>query len=203
MDEAVRFTDIAIIFATLLGPVLAVQAQKWLEHRREVTDRRMAIFRTLMTTRATQLARAHVEALNATPIEFYGRKRALTKIIEAWRLYNEHMNRGHQMDIQVWMNRRDDLYAELLQLMGSYLGYSFDKIQIRTEIYNPVGHSKDESQKEIIRDGLAKLLSSQQPLQMDVKGFPVDPVIREVDIEIRRLLLAWLRMQLDDSKNGG
>lgn len=36
MDWDVRFTDIAIICATVLGPNLAVQAQKLLERRREV-----------------------------------------------------------------------------------------------------------------------------------------------------------------------
>jgi hypothetical protein len=69
---AFKFTDVAIVVATLLGPILAVQAQKWLERDRVVRDRRLQVFRTLMTTRAMNLSPAHVEALNAVPVEFYG-----------------------------------------------------------------------------------------------------------------------------------
>jgi hypothetical protein len=56
---------------TLLGPVLAVQAQRWVEGFREKKARRLTVFRTLMATRALNLSTAHVEALNAVPIDFY------------------------------------------------------------------------------------------------------------------------------------
>ncbi len=36
MDWSVKVTDLAIIVATLLGPVFAVQAQVWLERGREL-----------------------------------------------------------------------------------------------------------------------------------------------------------------------
>jgi hypothetical protein len=75
IDWTFRVGELAIVFATLLGPVLAVQAQKWIERAREKTQRKIAIFRTLMATRATFLSPAHVEALNAIPIEFYGNKK--------------------------------------------------------------------------------------------------------------------------------
>jgi hypothetical protein len=48
--------DLAIVFATLLGPILAVQAQKFVEQRREQNHRRVAIFRALMMTRAAVLS---------------------------------------------------------------------------------------------------------------------------------------------------
>lgn len=41
----IKPADAAIVFATLVGPILAVQAQKWLERRRIVDDRRREIFR--------------------------------------------------------------------------------------------------------------------------------------------------------------
>jgi len=72
--------EAAIVFATLLGPV---QAQKWIERARERTQRKIAIFRTLMATRAAFLSPAHVEALNGVPIEFYGNR----KIVNSWKEY--------------------------------------------------------------------------------------------------------------------
>jgi hypothetical protein len=71
MDWTVKTGDLAIVIATLLGPILAVQAQKWIERSRERQQRRVAVFRVLMTTRAALLSPAHVEALNIVPVEFY------------------------------------------------------------------------------------------------------------------------------------
>ena len=72
-DWNIKITDIAIVFAT----ILAVQAQKYLEKGGEIKQRRAWLFRTLMATRATTLSPAHVEALNAVPIEFYGKDQKL------------------------------------------------------------------------------------------------------------------------------
>lgn len=50
--------------AIVLGLILAVQAQKWIERATEERKERMLIFRTLMRTRANVLSREHVAALN-------------------------------------------------------------------------------------------------------------------------------------------
>jgi hypothetical protein len=77
--------DAAIVFATIAGPVLAVQAQKWLEKSRAINDRRNQIFRVLMATRAAMLSPGFVEALNAVPVEFYGTRGKLKQINEKWK----------------------------------------------------------------------------------------------------------------------
>ena len=58
------FNDVLLMSATLLGPVLAVQAQKYIERWRDANIRRDRIFKSLMATRATRLAPQHIEALN-------------------------------------------------------------------------------------------------------------------------------------------
>jgi hypothetical protein len=83
--------DIAIIFATLLGPVLAVQAQKWVERGRERQQRRLHLFRVLMTTRRAPLSPTHVEALNMVPIEFHGRRKTFVEVVNSWKEYIEHL----------------------------------------------------------------------------------------------------------------
>jgi hypothetical protein len=88
--EPITWADASIVFATLGGPVLAVQAQKWLERRRSVDERRHAIFRTLMATRAAMLSGEHVQAFNAVPVEFYGSKGKLKQINTAWKTYLHH-----------------------------------------------------------------------------------------------------------------
>jgi Family of unknown function (DUF6680) len=54
-----------MVTAMLLGPILAVQIQKFLEARRELRRTRMNLFHTLMQTRGNRLDPAHVQALNS------------------------------------------------------------------------------------------------------------------------------------------
>jgi hypothetical protein len=60
-----KASDCAIVAATLMGPVLAVQAQKWVEWATDRRRRRFSIFNTLMVTRGTRLDFDHVRALNS------------------------------------------------------------------------------------------------------------------------------------------
>jgi hypothetical protein len=59
-----------MVVAVLLGPILAIQAEKFLHSRRERRQRKLEVFRTLMANRAAGLSPAHVEALNRIDIEF-------------------------------------------------------------------------------------------------------------------------------------
>jgi hypothetical protein len=62
--------DWSIIGATILGPILAVQAQKWVEIIRERRGRKLWIFHTLMATRAARTSTEHVQALNMIDLIF-------------------------------------------------------------------------------------------------------------------------------------
>jgi hypothetical protein len=189
-DWTIKITDIAIIFATILGPIFAVQAQKYLEKGREIKQRRAWLFRTLMATRATTLSATHVEALNAIPIEFYGNDKKLKEIINKWKAYLDHLNKN--AEAPGWGEKRIELLVDLLHTMADFLGYEFNTVEIANEIYSPKGHAAIETDQEIIRKGLALLLSGQLSLPMEVKSFPSDPTALKEQEELRRLLLSWL-----------
>jgi len=181
--------NFAIICATLLGPVLAVQTQKWLESHRAIKERRLAIFRTLMATRAANLSPVHVEALNAVPVEFYGTTKKLKAINDAWKLYLDH----HIVDgpvTEVWVNAKQDLFMELLHLISQYLGYSFSKAQIKRDIYSPRAHSNFETDQAIIRQGIVALLKGDFALPVAVKEFPETETTLEFQEILRRLVEA-------------
>ncbi len=189
-DWNLKITDIAITFATLLGPILAVQAQKWLERKREIKQRRAWIFRTLMATRATTLSPVHVEALNAIPIEFYGSSKGLKAIINKWKTYLDHLKKSPEN--QGWEQERSKFLVDLLQEMAGYLGYEFNTVEIANEVYIPTGHAWAQTDQDIIRRGLAQLLSGQLALPMEVKSFPTDQDAVTEQEELRKLLLRWL-----------
>ena len=70
IDYTVNLTDLAIVSATIFGPIFAVQVQKAVERWRAESNRRDGIFKTLMATRATRLAPTHIQTLNMINIEF-------------------------------------------------------------------------------------------------------------------------------------
>ena len=67
-----RIADVLIVIAVILGPILAVQAQKMIEAWRNKREKRITVFRVLMATRGTPISPHHVEALNLIDIEFAG-----------------------------------------------------------------------------------------------------------------------------------
>ena len=163
-------TDFILICATILGPVFAVQAQKFLERGHEKDGRRLAIFRTLMATRAAPLSTVHVEALNAIPVDFYGKESSLKEINEAWQLYFDHLN-VKPID-EVWMDRRKVLFIDPLYLLAKFLRYSFSKAELQRNIYSPTAHGDLEEDQTMIRRGLVKLLKGEINLPLAIREVP-------------------------------
>ena len=192
MDYAIKFSDLAIIFATLLGPILAVQAQKWIERRNGLTNRRIVIFRTLMANRGTELAPANVEALNAVPIEFHGRNKNLKKIVEAWKIYLDHLSQPI-VSGEIWYQKRRELLFDLIHPMSILLGYKFSRREIANDVYIPKMYGDVESENTIIRQGLANIFSGSKSIPLDIRSFPSDPTILANQIAIQTSLLEWLR----------
>jgi len=162
---------LAIVFATLFGPVLAVQTQVWLGKRRAEEDRRRSIFHTLMRTRGAPMSPEHVNALNAIPIEFYG----VARITSAHKALITHLNTRQPDNAKAWIDRRIDLEMDLLNKMGDELGYTFDVATLKSEFYMPVGHATIENEQTTIRQAMAKILGGEGGIPIEVKKFPGDP----------------------------
>lgn len=189
LDYTIKATDLAIIAATLLGPVLAVQAQKWLERGRAVRERRDMIFRTLMATRAAMLSPEHIAAFNAVPVEFYGSGGKLKAINDAWKLFLDH-HIEQQPSYEVWAQKRLDLFIDLLHLVSSFLGYGFSRAQLARDIYSPKAHGELENEQTIIRKGFVRLFNGEAALPMAVTEFPAtaDEETLEAQAALQKLL---------------
>lgn len=173
------FLEVITILAIALGPVLAVQSQKWIERRRASSERKLQIFKTLMTTRARATSYEHVVALNMIDLEFRGKD--YSEIRESWKLYRNHLNSppmkegssSSEKDSlgEVWNEKCIRLQVELLEKMGGSLGYKFDKVELEKDIYIPVAHDKLEREQEEIRQGAIDVLSGKKPLKVQ-SAFP-------------------------------
>jgi hypothetical protein len=170
----VTLSDAAIVFATLAGPVLAVQAQKWVERASMRKRRRVWIFETLMATRATTLAQNHVEALNSISLAFYGSEKGIREIVEAWKEYLRHLNDTSMIstDPGVWGAKRTDLFVDLMHEMSKFLGYKFTKVELRQEVYLPKAHWDWEADQAEIRRGTIAMLKGEVVFPVHIVGVP-------------------------------
>jgi hypothetical protein len=179
--------EIISIIAIIVGPILAVQIQKFLERNRENKNRKVQIFKSLMATRGSVLSSTHVEALNRIDLEFSDNKK-YKKVIDAWKEYFDNLsNRAKsEADLKIWAARNEELLANLLFEMGNSLGFSFDKVLIKRNIYNPQAYANIEMENDLIRKGVLQLLSGESSL-------PVTSIIDEESLakqkELQDLLL--------------
>jgi len=165
--------EILTIIAILIGPIISVQIQKYLERTRTDLNRKLDVFKTLMATRGSSLSYQHVEALNRIDLEFSNNKKYV-KIIEAWKEYFDNLSKHDQTkeELVVWGARNEELLANLLYEMALPLHYKFDKVLIKRNIYSPVGHANIELENNIIRKGLMNLMKGEI-------AFPVQVIIPE------------------------
>jgi hypothetical protein len=182
--------DGLLIAATVLGPILAVQAQKFVERATEKRHRKVRIFETLMATRATRISLEHVQALNTIDLMFNkGRfpKPKEKAVITAWRTHLDNLNQSSGPDeasIKAWGERCFDSFIELMMAMSLALGYDFDPVQVRRGAYLPRGHFDTETTLREIQQGFAKVLGGQQAIAMNVVGFPVDKDAAQLQAKI-------------------
>jgi hypothetical protein len=156
----------AVVFATLLGPVLAVQAQKWLETLRDAKARKRALFKTLMAHRSVMVSPMFVEALNQIDLEFHRDR----KVIEAWRSLLDHLTTPGEGKQSGWEDDRDKYLTDLLYELSISLGYKFDRVQIRKGFYHPIAHNKLEEQQNRIRETLISTLSGENAVKVEIAG---------------------------------
>lgn len=194
-------SDWVMVFVVLAAPLLAVQAQKFIERMREKRQRKLAIFFQLMATRATRVAPQHVQALNMIDIEFYGRKifrfryqnRKEKKVSETWKEYHDHLNQPYKEDeFKLWVKRNNELFTDLLYEMAISLGFDFDKVQLKRGVYFPRAHDEQELAQLIIRDNLVKILTGDKALPMEIVSFPVSEEALDKQNKVQDSLLEYL-----------
>lgn len=196
MDQ-LRTVDWLTLAAIVLGPIFAVQVQQFLDRRRELKSRRLGVFHTLMATRAARVSQQHVEALNMIDIEFSGRRafgnRVQTSseksVTNAWKSYSDHLNHKYaNSELERWVQDGDKLFAKLLFELSRALGYDFDEVELRRNVYSPVAHGQLAAQEASIRENLQRLLSNQSGLAVVVypppekRTEPVEPAPDSVDV---------------------
>lgn len=164
-------SDKCMIGAVLLGPILAVQVQKIIEHLTEKKNRKKQVFSILMATRATPMAPLHVEALNRIDIDFYDDK----KVKAAWNKLRDNFNhypKPEEEDFKIksnsWAEKSVEFFNDLLNEMANSLGYKFDAVDLKRGSYYPKGHGDLEDENYKMRQALLKILSGKESFPIKV-----------------------------------
>ena len=159
-----EITDILTITAIILGPVLAVQIEKILQRNRATREGKDSIFKILMATRGYVLSYEHVEALNRIDLEFSGNKK-YSRVISSWKEYFDNLSQQVSADaVTHWSARNEELLSNLLFEMGNSLGYDFDKVLIKRNIYSPIAHDTIEREQQAVRRGVLAVLSGDKSI---------------------------------------
>jgi hypothetical protein len=175
---------IVIAGATIAGPILAVQAQKWIERATERRTARRQIFHALMANRATRMNDDFVRALNLIDLVFNPRRFGGSKdraVINAWRsLFGELQQGGDPRnaspaDAKAWAQRVDDKLVAMLSAMSAALGYQFSDEELRRGIYYPRGRVELEETQLAVLHNLRQLLEGRLAIPMKVTDFPSSP----------------------------
>jgi hypothetical protein len=201
----VTISDELLIAATVLGPILAVQAQKWVERWRDYRGRKLWVFQTLMATRGSRLVSDHVRALNMIDLLFYGRRRfgrhwpsaTEQEVLDKWKEYLDELyvpwdETSGQSANEARLANRDKLFVDLLVALGADVGYKFDRVQLKKGSYFPTAHGTEYQEQQELRRLAIKLLNGEYPLRMDVVKFPSDPATAKAILEVQQRLGAAL-----------
>jgi hypothetical protein len=123
------------IAALILGPILALLAQRGLDWLREKEERQKKLYFTMMATRAQWLSNEHVQAVNSIDVVFATHK----NIRDLWKKCLDHVAKDE--NLEGWADTLTDLRADLYQAIGNKLGYKYTTDYIKRGIYFPKQHS--------------------------------------------------------------
>lgn len=166
-------SDWLMIFAVLTGPIVAVRLTRYLDNKKEIRERKIAIFKTLMATRAYAVSWDHVMTLNKIDLEFDKSNKKEREVIDAWKEYLDLLG-NKDISGTAWNVKKVDLLVELLHKMAKVLDYDFDKTHIKNSSYSPVAHGKLEDEQSALRQGVIDVLEGKRVLPMHITNWPTD-----------------------------
>lgn len=177
--NVIGVSDCGIIFATLLGPVFAVQIQSFKDavnqdkdnkdkERKEILNIRRGVFRQLMAYRANPVDNYFVQALNVVPVDFQG----VIEVENAYNAYIKQLGISPAENQSAWDEQCNDKRAFMLQEIAKSLGYNFNIDDIKRNRYISQGMVNKLVMQEQIIEKVHEILNNKALLP--VMSFNVD-----------------------------
>lgn len=187
MDKTSIVLTIITIIAIIVGPIAALWVQRILDEGRDARNRKLWVFKTLMSFRATSLSPTFVQALNLIDVEFDGKSEKEKAVRNAWKVLLDHFGDLGGPTLPDNANDKSiNLTTNLLMAMGKCLGYDFDEVHVKKGAYYPRGLGNVEEEQHALRRGVLDVLSGKRRLPIGVfeDKFPEITLRSEVTKEI-------------------
>lgn len=159
---------LAIVAATIIGPLSAVLITLWHQARAQRYERRLNIFRSLMQWRGNWLHPEWVSALNLVPVEFAGRR----DIIQSFNaMIDKLCDKGFAAEgdeLREAYNRAEAVFVELIQKIARKLRIDLSDLDLRTRLYAPSGWWKEQQLLQAIRSDTALVLKGERAITVRV-----------------------------------
>lgn len=156
--------DWITVAAIVLGPILALSAQRALDALREKRKQRLQLYFTAMSWRGFWLHQDSVRALNSIDTVFDKKKDKPVR--DAWEAVVKHANTKRPLDSdqpgqQAWDQKLFDSRVDLYQILGRNVGYEHSIDYIKHQTYIPQLYGDAELELMAIRKGFAKAITEQ------------------------------------------
>lgn len=163
------YLGIAVVVATLLGPVFAVFVTRQIDEVRQRKARQLEVFRSLMAARRVPASPERVRALNLVEIEFYG----IRAVEDAHRVLMIHINTLAPLPPN-WEDTHRKLTTKLLSEMATALGYNLQQLDVLDGGYWPQRLADIETEQLQVRKSLLEVLTGRRPIIVAPAG-PTPP----------------------------
>jgi hypothetical protein len=167
MDEvqlAQIYLPIAVVIATLIGPVLAVVVTRYVDAKRQKSSRKLDLFRILMSNRKTRLSPDLISALNVIEVDFWDSPTVLQAFQNLMKHFASNTNEPG------WGDRHNTLFTRLLYAIGKNVGYSIEQLDILEGGYLPIATVDREEQQAAIGSALRLVLEGRRSISVDLSG---------------------------------
>lgn len=155
---------VAIILATIIGPLSAVIITLWHQSRAQRYERRLNIFRSLMQWRANWLHHEWVSALNLIPVEFAGHRDIIHSFNAMIDKLCDKGFAGEGDELREAYNRAETVFVELVQKLARKLKIDLSDLDLRTRLYAPSGWWKEQQLLQAIRSDTALVLRGEKAI---------------------------------------
>lgn len=164
--------DWAVVFATLVGPILAVLVTLWAQARDNRRRNRMELFSNMMRSRRNPTAIEFVGSLNLVPVHFHADRQVIAKYGELIALFEDSAWRSKDLEAIRRINDKvETSTAYLLSAMSKALGVPIEQLAILKGAYAPQGWADEEQEQKGLRLDLRRVLTGERPLVV----LPLDP----------------------------
>jgi hypothetical protein len=153
------------IVALIVGPIMAVCVQLWIQHYNKLKDQKLYVYAQLSSNRATWASQDFVRAMNLVDVVFYKNEQVREKRTKLM----AHIKKTTTPEgaiLPVDWDRAKDLFAEMLDLMGKELHYEFEHTEIKDSAYYPVAHETMDRAALELREKSMEVLNG-------TRGIPV------------------------------